>query len=648
VWGFVGAGWGVVVLIVALHAWTSEDALRTTGAALAALGWVALWAILAAVWMRQYVQMEWAFQRNRALYWTWASILLVVGQALVMFVPSSWLVGAVGLLLHLSGLMAISIAITRLDLPNVRAVLRQSFILALLVLLMTVLLLVSLVVFSPGLQSLQPTSVLLMIAVAAGLALIYEPSRELIGRLADRLVPHTGYDLDEKLRQYSLAIGNIIDLERLAVVVTETVGEVLDVRRAALILVTEEAQMVRLRPLPESGSFPSEEVILDHSDPFVTYMREQKQPLLQLKLEQSPAFQDLSPPVREWLNRMGMEVYVPIFAPSILLGMLAAGPPRSGEPFGRREQAFLISLAYQTAVALRNARMFADVLELNFDVAQLNEELRRTMERLERLNQAKTDFLAVASHELRTPLTHVKGYADLLMELCQARTITVEQTAEISHSISTASDRLTSIIEDIINMSQLEANKPDLFLTPTTLKAVMRFALEPWLEPIQRRRMHLTVQGVEDIPPIVADLQRLAQALGHLISNALKYTPDGGRITVHARLVNGEQFEVVVSDTGVGISAADQDVIFEKFFRVERTDLHSSGQFSFKGAGPGLGLAIARGVIEAHGGRIWVVSEGCDEVRCPGSAFHVVLPLGGPPAADDTAQPFTVLPEGLE
>jgi len=106
---------------------------------------------------------------------------------------------------------------------------------------------------------------------------------------------------------------------------------------------------------------------------------------------------------------------------------------------------------------------------------------------------------------------------------------------------------------------------------------------------------------------------------------------------------------VIVSDTGVGISPADQAHIFDMFFRVGSADQHSSSGFAFKGGGPGLGLAIARGIIEAHGGRIWVESQGYDETRCPGSEFHVVLPLQAAPAAEPPAStsPFTVTPEDL-
>jgi signal transduction histidine kinase len=124
---------------------------------------------------------------------------------------------------------------------------------------------------------------------------------------------------------------------------------------------------------------------------------------------------------------------------------------------------------------------------------------------------------------------------------------------------------------------------------------------------------------------IYGDSERLYQALHNVASNAIKYTPDGGTITINGRLLPGF-VEITIVDTGIGISAENQATIFEKFGQLGRTDLHSSGKTKFKGGGPGLGLPITRGIIEAHGGTIWVESEGYDEVKLNGSTFHILFP----------------------
>ncbi len=634
-WSIAGSVWGGLTCVVGVYAQLSGNIPWWVSGAMSGLGWAVLWIILSVLWARQYVQIEWAFQRNQALYWVWASVFLILGQMLALFTP--WIMGTIGLLLHLIGLLAITYATTRRQLPNVRNVLRRSFLFIVMAVLTAVLLIASQLLLTtlfslPRAQLLQPAAIGLAVFAATILALAYKPLQKRVEKWSDRLVPRTGYDMDAKLREYSMAIANVIDLEELATVAVDMVSAVLDVQRCALILVNEEEHEMRLRPLKGRGGVSMKEIRFGSFSPVMAHLGGQQKALSQRSLVQDTVFQNLLPKVQTWIkDRMGMEVYIPIFAQSTFIGILAVGPPRSGEPFGERDHTFLTMLAHQTAVALQNARLFDNMHALNFQVTQLNENLRRAMARVERLDREKTDFLSITSHELRTPLTHVKGYADLLAELGNVGALTPNQTVEIVGSISRAAGRLEAIISAMTDLSQIEEDKLDTFFAPTTLKAVMRLAMEPWREPIQLRSLRFGVTGVNDIPPIVADLQRLSQVFSNLISNAIKYTPDGGTVSIRARQLDEQRFEVTVTDTGMGIAQDDQDLIFDKFFRVGSIDKHSSGEFKFKGGGPGLGLSITRGIIEAHGGRIWVESAGYDETDLPGSAFHVELPIKADP-----------------
>jgi signal transduction histidine kinase len=150
-------------------------------------------------------------------------------------------------------------------------------------------------------------------------------------------------------------------------------------------------------------------------------------------------------------------------------------------------------------------------------------------------------------------------------------------------------------------------------------------------DALKERNLALAMQGIDGLPVVQADPDQLYKVFYHLVINAIKYTPDGGRITIHGHLVESgdgqNEVEIVVSDTGIGIEPEHHQLIFEKFYQTGEVYMHSSGKTKFKGGGPGLGLAIARGIIEAHGGRIWVESPGHDEVNYPGSKFFVRLPL---------------------
>ncbi len=146
-------------------------------------------------------------------------------------------------------------------------------------------------------------------------------------------------------------------------------------------------------------------------------------------------------------------------------------------------------------------------------------------------------------------------------------------------------------------------------------------------EAIKERNQKLVIKKFPGSDTwLYADPERIYQALHNILANAIKYTPDKGNISVTGRALPGF-IEIIVKDSGIGIAPEYQTAIFEKFAQIGQPNLHSSGKIKFKGGGPGLGLPIARGIIEAHGGTIWVESEGYDEAKCPGATFHVLIPI---------------------
>jgi signal transduction histidine kinase len=157
---------------------------------------------------------------------------------------------------------------------------------------------------------------------------------------------------------------------------------------------------------------------------------------------------------------------------------------------------------------------------------------------------------------------------------------------------------------------------------------------------LAERKIALQVdEKIKDLPSIWGDEEVLLVVFANILTNAIKYTPDGGRIQVDCNHWQDQPrnmdlpqraVEVIIRDNGIGINPESLDLIFTKFYQTGEVDYHSSGRTKFKGGGPGLGLAIARGVIEAHNGRLWAESQGKDEVNCPGSSFHIVLPVNRP------------------
>ncbi|MCZ2127329.1 MAG: HAMP domain-containing histidine kinase [Anaerolineales bacterium] len=264
--------------------------------------------------------------------------------------------------------------------------------------------------------------------------------------------------------------------------------------------------------------------------------------------------------------------------------------------------------------------------EMEARVARISYELGAAQEKLEILDRNKSKFISVAAHELKTPLTLVEGYASMMADLVQGaeQAVMKKYLTGVENGIA----RLHSIINDMLDVSLIDNHLLKLNIQPMWVSHLLGLLENEFKKPIAERRQTLEVRAFEGSDAqIYGDSERVFQALSNIIFNAIKFTPDHGKIIVDGRLLPGF-IEITVTDSGIGISAEDQTLIFNKFGQLGSTDLHSSGKTKFKGGGPGLGLSIARGIVEAHGGVLWVESEGYDEVKLAGSIFHILLPAG--------------------
>lgn len=278
-------------------------------------------------------------------------------------------------------------------------------------------------------------------------------------------------------------------------------------------------------------------------------------------------------------------------------------------------------------------------LETDALLADMREELRQAREQLERLDKSKTDFVAVAAHELRTPITLVEGYSSMIRSTFNLGDVD-PVAGPLLDGIDGGIRRLREIISDMIDVSLISLNMIELHLQPTWLHQIMN-ALERSLRtPLRERNIELTILR-DSIPaqPLYADSERLLQVFQKIVMNAIKFTPDGGRIEVSARELTGF-IDVMVADNGIGIAAHDLQRIFGMFGTVADSSLHSSSKTKFRGGGPGLGLFISKGIIDAHGGNIWAESAGYDEALCPGSTFHILIPMRSAPLDDNIGELF--------
>ncbi len=261
-------------------------------------------------------------------------------------------------------------------------------------------------------------------------------------------------------------------------------------------------------------------------------------------------------------------------------------------------------------------------------------DLQRANTELRRMDKMKKDFVVITSHELRTPATLIYGYIKLLkMETDQLQL--GEHFDMIVGKILTATQRMNDAVDAVINVSLIDSEQLELTPKPVDLGEVVQSIVQQMQPVVMQRNQKLIMSDMSALPPVPGDANYLRKALSNLVDNAIKYTPDSGAISIEAA-AEFDTMHIIVSDTGIGINRADQERIFDKFYVLEDSTYHSSGATSFMGGGMGLGLTVTYGIVRAHGGRIWVESEGQDVERLPGSRFHIMLPMTTPVTREAT------------
>jgi two-component system sensor histidine kinase KdpD len=260
------------------------------------------------------------------------------------------------------------------------------------------------------------------------------------------------------------------------------------------------------------------------------------------------------------------------------------------------EERLLVALANHAALAVDNLHLLGE----SSKVAALKE-----------LDRMKTELLSTVSHELRTPLGSIKGYATTL--LTHGTRLKKDEQREFLEIIDSEADRLRELIENLLDMSRLEAGVLRIDKQPTRLAGIARDVARK--VQLATPNHQLEVAWLPEDPLVNADLRRIYQVVQNLLTNAVKYSPDGGCISLTAAY---ERRDLVVSvaDQGLGMPSIELDRIFDRFHRVHCEDSRRIG-------GTGLGLAICKGLVEAHGGRIWAESQG----QGKGSTFRFTLPL---------------------
>jgi len=442
--------------------------------------------------------------------------------------------------------------------------------------------------------------------------------------------------LRERLDRLLQTARDILYLDRLVVLLSDPEGRWL---KAVASLGTEDPlESIRVPIGPQGGGLAKayltkEAIFWDGSGPVPEELR-LRPPYDQIASLRSKAFAN-----------------IPLVVQGRAIGVLGVDSKRSRRPLHPEMHHLLQLFAAQAALAIEHGRLYEErrmaAIQLEATVEARTRDLRAANVRLEETSRVaeeasrhKSAFLANMSHELRTPLNAILGFSELLAQ--QTYGPLTEKQARYVDNVHTSGQHLLALINDLLDLSKVEAGKLELHPQSFHLREALEAALHTIRLQAEAKRQLLHLQVADDLSAITADPLRVRQALYNLLSNAVKFTPAGGSITVTAKMVSSSEFgvsssqpetrnpkpetasasefvEIAVADTGIGIKAEDLQKLFQLFTQLEHT-------FTKQAQGTGLGLALTRRLVELHGGTIWAESAG--EGR--GSTFTIWLPLRSP------------------
>jgi PAS domain S-box-containing protein len=411
-----------------------------------------------------------------------------------------------------------------------------------------------------------------------------------------RLFDETQRRLDEVSTLYTVAqqTTTSLDLNEVLEDIVSIIKQVLDCRGCCIFLVDADRQELSIRAASGLSEKWRDEARLKVGEGISGQVAATGRPLYIPDSHSYPDFIFFDPTVRSLL-------VVPMVTKDRVIGTLSIDDTKVDAFTGNDERMLSIAAA-QAAVAIENAQLYEDLKERA-------EKLERAYNELKELDRLKSEFVQNVSHELRTPLTFVKAYVELMLDGTLGKIN--ERQRESLRIVSERTNTLTRLVRDIIALQQIEQGTLHLSLVnPGEIARMSMLGAEP---TARQAGIELKVDIPPDLPLVLGDRDRLNQVFDNLLGNAIKFSPDGGEVTIRMWDA-GEVVEASISDTGIGIPTEELEKIFERFYQVDGSTTRRFG-------GTGLGLAIVKRIVEAHGGRVWAESD-----LGHGSTFFFTLP----------------------
>lgn len=317
------------------------------------------------------------------------------------------------------------------------------------------------------------------------------------------------------------------------------------------------------------------------------------------------------------LYNLDIALVIPLYVKERLIGIIVVGNKKSGDPYSHQDLNILKIISGQAAIAIENASLYDELkdynLKLDEEVKKKTSELRKANDELKQLDEAKSEFISIASHQLRTPLTIIKGYISMMQEGSFGKVSPIINTNLTK--VYQANERLIELVENLLDISRIESGRQEFIMQKTHLEDMAQTVVENLKNNAKDKNLKLIFhKPTHKTPEVMADANKLHEVMMNFVDNSIKYTKEG-KVEVFVTADENKMVTFCVKDTGMGIKPEIMPVLFRKFSR-------GKGSFRVHTEGLGLGLYVARMMIDAHKGKIWAESDGDNK----GSKFCFSLP----------------------
>ncbi|MEW6619652.1 MAG: ATP-binding protein [bacterium] len=495
--------------------------------------------------------------------------------------------------------LMVTYSIVKYRLMDITIIIQKGLIYSLLTALVTAIWLLAIFTFEVLLHFETLSARILTIII---IILIFQPVREKIQLIVDKMFYRERHDLQELLKKVTGEISTIISRDTLMSSILNTINHTLHPVFVQLLLLEESERVYK----PEFGLGENDKsIIIQQDEPIVAWFKNEKRELLQEEVRENPEFNGMRAVVTQAIERFKAIVSIPIIFKENLIGILNLGPKLSQTPYNQDELTFLTTLCNEVAVALENTKLYTDLQKETIKLQNLTQDLKIA-------NKSKSAFLNIVSHELRTPLTVIMGYASLLSNKALGE-ITTEQEKSVKIMLDKCR-HLNELIGDILDLSKIERGKKyELKKQPVDFRKIIEETVLIFTPSAREKQISIQTEVAPNIPVVWYDPEIAKEIFSKLVDNAIKFTPAMGKITI--RFEDKDNYlQGCVEDTGIGIKPENLNKIFERFYQVDMSDTR-------KYEGTGLGLSIVKEVLEDSGGSIKVESQ--EDI---GSKFIFTIP----------------------